>query len=67
MRDFISWIIWGEDGGSSTFLSRSIDLAFILFKHDQYCAAEVIYLPLLFFPEWEFGSFTWFIFPSYLH
>lgn len=40
MRDFISWIIWGEDGGSSTFLSRSIDLAFILFKHDQYCAAE---------------------------
>ncbi|CAI8602479.1 unnamed protein product [Vicia faba] len=40
MRDFISWIIWGQDGGSSTFLSRSIDLAFILFKHDQYCAAE---------------------------
>ncbi|CAJ2672450.1 unnamed protein product [Trifolium pratense] len=40
MRDFISWIILGQDGGSSTFLSRSIDLAFILFKHDQYCAAE---------------------------
>ncbi|CAJ1968564.1 unnamed protein product [Sphenostylis stenocarpa] len=27
-------------GGSSTFLSRSIDLAFILFKHSQYNAAE---------------------------
>ncbi|KAK7277510.1 hypothetical protein RJT34_22524 [Clitoria ternatea] len=40
MRDFISWIIWGQAGGSSTFLSRSIDLAFILFKHDQYAAAE---------------------------
>lgn len=51
MRDFISWIIWGQDGGSSTFLSRSIDLAFILFKHDQYCAAEVIYLPSLFFSQ----------------
>ncbi|KAG4970554.1 hypothetical protein JHK84_036650 [Glycine max] len=40
-RDFISWIIWGQAGGSSTFLSRSIDLAFILFKHGQYGAAEV--------------------------
>ncbi|KAL2992532.1 hypothetical protein AAZX31_10G052400 [Glycine max] len=40
-RDFISWIIWGQTGGSSTFLTRSIDLAFILFKHDQYGAAEV--------------------------
>ncbi|XP_019461186.1 PREDICTED: nuclear pore complex protein NUP160 [Lupinus angustifolius] len=39
-RDFISWIIWGQAGGSSTFLSRSIDLAFILFKHGQYGAAE---------------------------
>ncbi|XP_020203825.1 nuclear pore complex protein NUP160 isoform X1 [Cajanus cajan] len=39
-RDFISWIICGQAGGSSTFLSRSIDLAFILFKHDQYGAAE---------------------------
>ncbi|KAG5150773.1 hypothetical protein JHK84_027245 [Glycine max] len=39
-RDFISWIIWGQTGGSSTFLTRSIDLAFILFKHDQYGAAE---------------------------
>lgn len=64
MRDFISWIIWGQAGGSSTFLSRSVDLAFILFKHDQYAAAEVIYLPLLFFLEWEFGPFSWFL--SYL-
>ncbi|XP_057453270.1 nuclear pore complex protein NUP160-like isoform X2 [Lotus japonicus] len=40
MRDFISLVIWGQAGGSSTFLSRSIDLAFILFKHDQYGAAE---------------------------
>ncbi|KAK7345518.1 hypothetical protein VNO77_16122 [Canavalia gladiata] len=40
MRDFISWIIWGEAGRSSTFLSRSVDLAFILFKHGQYGAAE---------------------------
>ncbi|KAL1369522.1 nuclear pore complex protein NUP160-like isoform X2 [Arachis hypogaea] len=40
MRDFISWIIWGQSGGSSNFLSRSIDLAFILFKHGQYEAAE---------------------------
>ncbi|XP_061369060.1 nuclear pore complex protein NUP160 [Gastrolobium bilobum] len=39
-RDFISWIIWGKAGGSSTILSRSIDLAFILFKHGQYGAAE---------------------------
>ncbi|RDX92690.1 Nuclear pore complex protein NUP160, partial [Mucuna pruriens] len=39
-RDFVSWIIWGLAGGSSTFLSRSIDLAFILFKHGQYGAAE---------------------------
>jgi nuclear pore complex protein Nup160 len=67
MRDFISWIIWGQDGGSSTFLSRSIDLAFILFKHDQYCAAEVIYLPLLFLPEWDFGPFTLFLYSSYLY
>jgi nuclear pore complex protein Nup160 len=66
-RDFISWIIWGQDGGSSTFLSRSIDLAFILFKHDQYCAAEVIYLPLLFLPEWDFGPFTLFLYSSYLY
>lgn len=58
MRDFVSWIIWGQAGGSSTFLSRSIDLAFILFKHDQYVAAEVIYLPLLFFLEWNFGTFS---------
>ncbi|KAG2402562.1 Nuclear pore complex protein [Vigna angularis] len=40
-RDFINWIIWGQAGGSSTFLSRSIDLAFILFKHGQYGPAEV--------------------------
>ncbi|XP_027365626.1 nuclear pore complex protein NUP160 [Abrus precatorius] len=39
-RDFISWIIWGQAGGSSTFLIRSVDLAFILFKHGQYGAAE---------------------------
>lgn len=47
-RDFISWIIWGQTGGSSTFLTRSIDLAFILFKHDQYGAAEVVYLSFFF-------------------
>src|SRR4051812_14487407 len=57
MRDFISWIIWGQDGGSSTFLSRSIDLAFILFKHDQYCAAEVIYLPHFSYPIMGFDCF----------
>lgn len=62
MRDFISWIIWGQARGSSTFLSRSIDLAFILFKHDQYGAAEVIYLPLLFLLEWEFGPFSQFLY-----
>jgi nuclear pore complex protein Nup160 len=67
VRDFISWIIWGQDGGSSTFLSRSIDLAFILFKHDQYCAAEVIHLPLLFLPEWDFVPFTLFLYSSYLY
>ncbi|KAF7804423.1 nuclear pore complex protein NUP160 isoform X1 [Senna tora] len=40
IRDFVSWIIWGQGGGSSTFVSRSIDLSFILFKHGQYGAAE---------------------------
>jgi len=46
-RDFINWIIWGQAGGSSTFFSRSIDLAFILFKHGQYGAAEVITCPFI--------------------
>ncbi|KAK4272851.1 hypothetical protein QN277_021350 [Acacia crassicarpa] len=40
IRDFVSWIIYGQAGGISTFLSRSIDLSFILFKHGQYGAAE---------------------------
>ncbi|XP_054791802.1 nuclear pore complex protein NUP160-like isoform X2 [Prosopis cineraria] len=40
IRDFVSWIIYGQSGGFSTFLSRSIDLSFILFKHGQYGAAE---------------------------
>ncbi|XP_028775144.1 nuclear pore complex protein NUP160 [Neltuma alba] len=40
VRDFVSWIIYGQTGGISTFLSRSIDLSFILFKHGQYGAAE---------------------------
>ncbi|QCE06004.1 nuclear pore complex protein NUP160 [Vigna unguiculata] len=39
-RDFINWIIWGQAGESSTFLTRSIDLAIILFKHGQFGAAE---------------------------
>ncbi|KAI4300319.1 hypothetical protein L6164_033710 [Bauhinia variegata] len=40
MRSFVSWIIWDQGGGSSTFVSRSIDLAFILFKNGQYGATE---------------------------
>ncbi|KAG4996199.1 hypothetical protein JHK82_027013 [Glycine max] len=58
-RDFISWIIWGQTGGSSTFLTRSIDLAFILFKHDQYGAAEVVYLSFFFYPEWDIDPFSY--------
>lgn len=48
-REFVSWIIYGQAGGMSTFLSRSIDLSFILFKHKQYGAAEVIFFPFSFF------------------
>jgi len=58
-RDFINWIIWGQAGGSSTFFSRSIDLVFILFKHGQYGAAEVIYLSF-FSPQWDIDPFSFF-------
>jgi len=55
-RDFINWIIWGQAGESSTFLTRSIDLAIILFKHGQFGAAEVNLL-VLFVPHNGFFLF----------
>ncbi|KAJ7972354.1 Nuclear pore complex protein [Quillaja saponaria] len=42
VREFASWIIWGNAGESSSILSRSTDLALILFRNCQYDAAEYL-------------------------
>ncbi|XP_062007631.1 nuclear pore complex protein NUP160 isoform X1 [Rosa rugosa] len=40
IREFASWIMWGQNGESLTVLRRAADLALILLRHGQYDAVE---------------------------